>query len=162
MGCFASFIVSLIYPLALLITNGLTQFVPIVPADIRSLGNLIQHIAFIYGGSLIFWIGAFIIGGIPAMIMGSVGGGIIGATFRYVVKQRLSFYYVLQYGFWLSFFFLILRIIVGSGIMNDNVLNIRSPFNDPSSWVVWYIPNLIAFFGFWWVAYKINKKMPTA
>lgn len=162
-GCFTSFILSLLYPPTLLIINGLTQVVPIMPSDMRNFGELTRDIVSIYGGSLLFFIVVFIMGGIPAMILGAVGGGIIGATFRYVVKRQLSFYHAMQYGFWLSFFFLILRIVAGARIIEeDTFLNSPTPLNDLVAWVVWYIPNLIAFFGFWWITCNVNSKMPTS
>lgn len=100
---------------------------------------------------------ALLVGGIPALIFGAIGGGIIGAVFRYWVKHRLSSAKALLYGFGMSFSIVVIRLamlIQGEGIPDGDTLA------DPLFWIMVMGPMIGAFLGFWWVAYQVNTKMP--
>jgi hypothetical protein len=122
-------------------------------------GAMVFHtIVNIYGFVFIASILGLMVGAGPACFVGVTGGAIIGAIFRYGVRRKLRPRTAIFYGFWMSLFLLAGR----SLLWGCYYLLTPSTWLDQLSWLIWFGPNLIAFFGLWWVAYKVNQKMPTA
>lgn len=126
------------------------------PTNLQDGGEVATTIANNYGNALMVGGMTFLIGAIPALIFGLIGGGIIGAIFRYGVKRRLSLQQVLLYGFGISF------AIVGSRLFFI-IQSEGSDFSilDPLFWILVAGPMIAAFLGFWWVMYQVNQKMPS-
>lgn len=144
--------------LFMVIQSGLPS--PTNMRDVNSILNAIRSTYYaifaIYSVALPISIFSLIFGGIPALIVGAVNGGIIGMIFRFIVKIQLPFHQALSYGFGLSVLLLGIRLWLGAQLTGI------SDATDPYIWLVWYSPNLGAFIGLWWVAYQVNTKMPTA
>lgn len=136
----------------------ITEWDVIPSEDLRDFWMVAGAIANIYAGTAMVAGVAVVFGGIPAVIIGAIGGGVIGYTFRFI-KKPLSTPQAIHYGFWISLFLLVVRIGVLAGVNGFDALG--DSLHDGMMWMVWYAPNLIAFFGFWWVAYKLNEKLPT-
>lgn len=120
-------------------------------------GSMVFHaIVNIYGSALIASVLGFVVGAGPACFIGVTGGGLIGAIFRYGLKRKLQPTHAVFHGFWMS-----LLLLAGRLFLWGDSLTTPSLWMDQFSWLIWFAPNLIAFFGLWWVAYKINQKMPS-
>jgi hypothetical protein len=158
LGCTSAAFLALVYAISIPVL-----FVLIQPfftfMNVRDIESLSRDIANLYSGSLVFVIIVYGIGVGPAVIIGGFSGFIIGYIFEFLIETRLSFIRAVWYGFCISLCMLALRLWLGWEFRN------APPFiNDMKDfvlWVVWIIPNIIAFFGFWWVTYKVNTKMPT-
>lgn len=101
---------------------------------------------------------AFLVGGIPAFIFGIIGGGLIGASFRYWVKRRLSLMQILLYGLGISLTIVGIRILLLMGSQGFPPTGVG--ITEPSFWIGVAGPMIIASLGFWWVGYQVNTKMP--
>lgn len=107
-----------------------------------------------YMGVLVFGGFVFLPGIVPAFLFGALGGGTIGWVFQYI-KTPLPRWKAIHHGFWLSLFILIARIGIFGGFQH-----FRDNLHDPIYQAVWVYPNIIAFFGLWWVTVKINETQP--
>ena len=126
--------------------------------NIRDIGAVGLFIVSFYLG-VVFLTALFcIIGAIPAVIIGTIGGAMIGVTFHFIPRKFTPIQAMLC-SFGLSLFSLTIRIgVVHSWLKIDFFWDIET---NMVIWGVWFLPNLIAFFGLWWVAYKVNQKIPS-
>lgn len=134
-------------PLSAPSDNGQPATAEVVPLANR-IGSVLRSTGF-----------ALLVGGIPALILGAIGGGIIGAVFRYGVKHRVSTARALLYGFCMSLGIVSIRLVML--IQSEGALD-GTTLADPLFWVMVMGPMIGAFLGFWWVAYQVNTKMPNA
>lgn len=141
-----------LYAIAVTLIISATEFNRFPTGDLRDFGVVVEAILNAYMGAVMVAGLALVIGGVPAVIIGVIGGGLIGWTFRFI-KRRLSTIRALHYGFWVSLVLLVVRIGLLAGTFDDGL-------DDQLIWLIWFAPNLIAFFGFWWVTVKINEKLP--
>ena len=133
---------------------------PTPPATLQDGDAAVSAVASNYGSVLMVGGLALVAGGIPALVFGIIGGGVIGVVFRYYIRQQVSSTLALLYGFWISLAIVSIRFLML--IQRDD-----SPFSafnlaDPLFWVMVMGPMIGAFLGFWWVAYQVNSKMPQA
>jgi len=93
--------------------------------------------------------------GVPtAAILGLIGGALLGIPFI-GGNQRLTKRNILGLGMIRSLPLAVIYALcmhwmfgwLGGGLATE--------------WILWIIPGMIAFFGFWWVTVKINERMPT-
>jgi hypothetical protein len=161
-GAMIALSLALIYAFAVpLFFAAMDQQLPGAPPNNLQDGSAVTHsIANTYGAALMAGGMAFLIGGIPAFIFGVIGGGIIGAIFRYGVKRRLSLTQVLLYGFLMSVSIVGIRILLL--VQSEGADLLASELTDPFFWVMVAGPMILASLGFWWVAYQVNQKMPPA
>jgi hypothetical protein len=125
--------------------------------DIRDFGAVAAEVVDFYMGSAMVIGLALVLGGVPALFVGFLGGAFIGWTFRFINK-RLPFQQALLYGFGISL--LLLGVRLGGAALFRGLEQVNDDLTDTFMWLAWFAPNLIAFFGFWWVAYQLNEQMP--
>jgi len=159
-----------VYTIGLIVIGGfISLFNPssLYLSNLRDFGQVFEDIVRSYFQFFVTAIFAILLGGFPAAIPGAIGGGIIGYTFRFF-KTRCSPKRAVGYGFLISLVLLVVRILLPYILLPDALLEglpffevLRGDLADLGWWIFWYAPNIGAFFGFWWVAYKLNEKMPT-
>jgi hypothetical protein len=146
LGAKAALVLAGLYGIVVTLLISVTEWNRIPPGNLRDMGVVMA------GGM------SLVIGGVPAVVVGAIGGGLNGWTFRFS-KTRMSTALAIYYGFWISLLLLVVRI--GMVAVWGGLATLSDNLDDQMMWLMWFAPNLIAFFGFWWVAYKLNEKMPT-
>jgi hypothetical protein len=139
----------------------------IFDGNLRDGERVLESIVTGYTSLIVMGTLMLVVGGFPAAIIGAIGGGFIGYTYGFF-KTKLCPNHAIAYGFLISLILLVIRIFLPYLLLTD-VLYGQLPLTEALQrhlvdfgwWIFWYTPNLIAFFGFWWVAYQLNEKMPT-
>lgn len=156
LGAKAALVLAGLYTLGVALFIVSTEWNTFPTENIRDIGVVGEAILDVYMGVVMVAGVALVIGGIPAVIIGVIGGGLIGWTFHFI-KTRISTPHAIHYGFWVSLLLLVVRI----GLLAGTIAPLDDTLNDQMMWMIWFAPNLIAFFGFWWVTYKLNEHIPT-
>ncbi len=131
--------------------------------DLRDFNTVFDSIGRNYFNLLLIATMMMIVGGVPAAIIGAISGGLIGYTFRFF-RTPLSIKQVMLYGFFVSFLLLTIRILLPF-LFNEYVWKgsfslihmLQADLRNSGLWFIWFAPNIIAFFGLWWVTVKINQ-----
>jgi hypothetical protein len=157
-GALASLTLSALYALAVpLLFAVLNQSSPLTtPATLQDGGAVFSAVAENYGNVLLLSGLAFVVGVVPALIFGLIGGGIIGAI-CYGINRRLPTIQAIGYGFWISLAIVAVRIILL--VWSEGYPGVGD-WQDPFFGVIVVGPLIGAFFGFWWVVVKVNERMP--
>lgn len=131
------------------------QWLPPDTGSIRDVGAIAVHIAQFYVASLIVACLGWMVAMVPVLITGVVGGGLIGQAFR-SRRYPLPSQRALLYGGVLSLLLAIASFAVG--IIVRVPLFFENLF-DPLLLIFWHGPITLSFFGFWWTAYQVNRKL---
>lgn len=119
--------------------------------NLQNFNHVVGAITILYGSWLLVSVPAMMIGGTGALFIAVLSGSLMGVLYKYGVKERLPHHQAWWCGFWISLLFLGFRLGVG-------MMVVKGWHSD--AWLAWYVPNLIAFFAFWWVGYRVNQQMP--
>jgi hypothetical protein len=122
-----------------------------LPPTLRDVPTLFQSVMTLYGNALPFGGLVAFFGFIPGVAIGKYSGWLIGKFFQRFVPRVLSTSRALQLGFWISALLLVVRIGIAAllfGVWSAEAAHFP--------WMIWYLPNVLAFGGLWWVVYRLN------
>lgn len=122
-----------------------------LPPTLRDIPTLLQRMMSLYGNALPFGGIVAFFGFIPGVAIGKYSGWLIGQFFQRFVPTVLPTFHAIHLGFWISMLLLVVRIGIVEllfGAWGSNTLGFP--------WLIWYLPNALAFAGLWWVVYRVN------
>lgn len=124
------------------------------PLELHPFATLVATLFDFYFGTVTMALMILVVGLIPAYLMGAIGGAAMGWVFGKITSP-LSLRQALGYGFWVSLALMLFSL--GGVALIRGIDHLGDDLAAPWFWMMWFAPNGIAFFGWWWVAYKLYQ-----
>jgi hypothetical protein len=148
---------ALLMALLFIVAGSISQLgtIPVRP-DFGAMVEAITHSYQVAGGMALLLLGTGIVAAVPSgAIVGVLGGAVIGVSYL-PFPSRLSRRQALAWG--------AVRSLLVTALFAPFMWGVIRTFTgeDPLLLgLLWTLPMVLAFVGFWWVAYRVNEKLPT-